>query len=121
MKFHKEAVSIHLVHQGTLGLNCNTINCNECATLRDRKKYEEVGHFRHPVSKDEGLRNTQGSNMWRGESDRGDRERDYVEVFLELMDESDYFDPFQKNALLKFGIAYEYQAKTLYQASFRAA
>ena len=78
-------------------------------------------HFPNPVSKDEGLRNTQGSNMWRGESDRGDRERDYVEVFLELMDESDYFDPFQKNALLKFGIAYEYQAKTLYQASFRAA
>lgn len=59
--------------------------------------------------------------MWSGGADGGDRERDYVEVFLKLMDESDYFDPFQKNALLKFGIAYEYQAKTLYQASFRAA
>lgn len=63
------------------------------------------------------------SSKWRGEeSGGGEREvSSYVEEFLKVMAESDYLNPFQKHALLKFGIANEDQAKTLYQASFHVA
>lgn len=62
---------------------------------------------------------------WRDESKEGGEGvvGDYTEVFLNWMndDESKVFNPFQKNALLKFGIDSYHQANDLYQASFRAA
>lgn len=49
-------------------------------------------------------------------------QRTHNEVFVKLMDESDSFTPFQKYALLKFGIDNEEDdANTIFQAAFETA
>lgn len=45
----------------------------------------------------------------------------HTETFVLLMEKSDEFDPFQKNALLRFGIDNAEQGNILYRASFRVA
>lgn len=45
----------------------------------------------------------------------------YSEAFMKLMDDPDFLDAFEKNALLTFLINDGDQAETLFQASFRAA
>ena len=45
----------------------------------------------------------------------------HTETFVLLMEKSDAFDPFQKNALLRFGIDNAEQGNILYRASFRVA
>jgi hypothetical protein len=45
----------------------------------------------------------------------------HTETFLHLMEKSDDIDPFQKNALLRFGIDNPKRANILYRASFRVA
>jgi hypothetical protein len=71
---------------------------------------------------DDGDKNNHSRIMkWRDERKGGVRVGGYSEVFLKLMNESEDFDPFQKNALLKFGIINFQQAHNLYQALFRAA
>jgi hypothetical protein len=44
-----------------------------------------------------------------------------TETFVWLMEKSDAFDPFQKNALLRFGIDNAEQGNILFRASFRVA
>jgi hypothetical protein len=48
-------------------------------------------------------------------------EKSYTEAFLKLMEESEALNPFEKNALLKFGINYADNGNTLFRASFRVA
>jgi hypothetical protein len=45
----------------------------------------------------------------------------HTETFLHLMEKSDDLDPFQKNALLIFGIDNAKRGNILYRASFRVA
>mmetsp|Transcript_15228 Transcript_15228/g.33219 ORF Transcript_15228/g.33219 Transcript_15228/m.33219 type:complete len:181 (-) Transcript_15228:1571-2113(-) len=45
----------------------------------------------------------------------------YIEAFIELMEKSEEFDPFQKNTLLRFGIDNAEQENVLFRASFRVA
>ena len=45
----------------------------------------------------------------------------HTETFVLLMEKSDAFDPFQKNALLRFGIDNAEQGNILYRASLRVA
>lgn len=45
----------------------------------------------------------------------------HTETFVQLMENSDEFDPFEKNALLRFGIDNAEQGNVLYRASFRVA
>ncbi len=57
-------------------------------------------------------------------SSGSEREEDgdlHTETFVLLMEKSDAFDPFQKNALLRFGIDNAEQGNILYRASFRVA
>lgn len=61
------------------------------------------------------------NKKWRDEYEGGVQVGGYSEAFLKLMNESEDFDPYQKNALLRFGINYFHQAHILYHASFRAA
>ena len=49
------------------------------------------------------------------------KEQSYTEAFLKLMEESEALDPFEKNALLKFGIHHAENGNDLYRASFRVA
>ncbi len=49
------------------------------------------------------------------------KEFPHTETFLQLMEKSDEFDPFQKNALLRFGIDNAERGNILYRASFRVA
>lgn len=44
----------------------------------------------------------------------------YTQVFLKLMEESEIFNPFEKNALLKFGIDHAENGNILFRAAFRA-
>eukprot|EP00579_Thalassiosira_antarctica_P012061 CAMPEP_0201925474 /NCGR_PEP_ID=MMETSP0903-20130614/14724_1 /ASSEMBLY_ACC=CAM_ASM_000552 /TAXON_ID=420261 /ORGANISM="Thalassiosira antarctica, Strain CCMP982" /LENGTH=738 /DNA_ID=CAMNT_0048463161 /DNA_START=55 /DNA_END=2269 /DNA_ORIENTATION=- len=45
----------------------------------------------------------------------------YTEAFVELMEKSEEFDPFEKNSLLRFGIDNAEQGNVLYRAPFRVA
>lgn len=45
----------------------------------------------------------------------------YAKAFLQLMEESGDFTPFEKNALLKFGIGHAENGNILYRSSFRVA
>ena len=45
----------------------------------------------------------------------------YTETFVELMEKSEEFDPFEKNSLLRFGIDNAEQGNVLYRAPFRVA
>ncbi len=60
------------------------------------------------------------------ESSGSEREQEgdlhlHNDTFVRLMEKSDAFDPFQKNALLRFGIDNAEQGNILYRASFRVA
>ena len=43
----------------------------------------------------------------------------HTTAFLKLMEESDEFNPFEKNALLKFGLDHAENGNILYRAAFR--
>lgn len=68
------------------------------------------------------------TKKWRGEREQyvgryhQEEGGHYSEAFMKLMDNPDFLDPFEKNALLTFALSNERdQAETLFQASFRAA
>ncbi len=64
------------------------------------------------------------TSYWEESSSSSEREQEgdlHTETFVQLMEKSDSFDPFQKNALLRFGIDSAEQGNILYRASFRAA
>lgn len=64
-------------------------------------------------------------NKYRGEADDDAssstvHEDDlYTEAFVTLMESSESFDPFEKNALLRFGIDFAEQGNILFRAAFR--
>lgn len=45
----------------------------------------------------------------------------YTEAFVKLMEQSDEFDPFEKNVLLRFGLDMAEQGNLLFCAAFRVA